>query len=116
MFPGEVKPGLPALSPPPFSATVGNHTYSFMEMASTLGSAIFVVPLLSILENIALAKVFCECLFLGLFIYYVQDDLEGSELGLLFLTWWWEVSTLILNHKNKPQFVYDTFFLHNFGR
>ncbi|CAH2036859.1 unnamed protein product, partial [Iphiclides podalirius] len=57
---GEVKPGLPQLSPPPFSATVGNHTYTFMEMASTLGSAIFVVPLLSILENIALAKVFSE--------------------------------------------------------
>ncbi|XP_026729166.1 sodium-independent sulfate anion transporter-like [Trichoplusia ni] len=57
---GEVKPGLPELSAPPFSATVGNHTYTFSEMASTLGSAIFVVPLLSILENIALAKVFSE--------------------------------------------------------
>ncbi|KAL0893436.1 hypothetical protein ABMA27_015019 [Loxostege sticticalis] len=57
---GDVKPGLPQLSPPPFSATVGNHTYTFVEMASTLGSAIFVVPLLSILENIALAKVFSE--------------------------------------------------------
>ncbi|XP_037293798.1 sodium-independent sulfate anion transporter [Manduca sexta] len=57
---GEVKPGLPQISAPPFSATVGNHTYTFMEMASTLGSAIFVVPLLSILENIALAKVFSE--------------------------------------------------------
>lgn len=60
--PGEVKPGLPSFRPPPFSATVGNHTYNFAEMASTLGSAIFVVPLLSILENIALAKVFCECI------------------------------------------------------
>ncbi|CAG9584960.1 unnamed protein product [Danaus chrysippus] len=57
---GEVKAGLPQISPPPFSATVGNHTYSFTEMSSTLGSAIFVVPLLSILENIALAKVFSE--------------------------------------------------------
>ncbi|CAG9785900.1 unnamed protein product [Diatraea saccharalis] len=57
---GNVKAGLPQLSPPPFSATVGNHTYTFVEMASTLGSAIFVVPLLSILENIALAKVFSE--------------------------------------------------------
>ncbi|CAB3238020.1 unnamed protein product [Arctia plantaginis] len=57
---GEVKPGLPEVSLPPFSATVGNHTYTFSEMASTLGSAIFVVPLLSILENIALAKVFSE--------------------------------------------------------
>ncbi|CAH0723073.1 unnamed protein product, partial [Brenthis ino] len=57
---GEVKAGLPQIAPPPFSATVGNHTYTFTEMASTLGSAIFVVPLLSILENIALAKVFSE--------------------------------------------------------
>ncbi|KAJ0177503.1 hypothetical protein K1T71_007512 [Dendrolimus kikuchii] len=57
---GDVKPGLPQISAPPFSATVGNHTYTFVEMASTLGSAIFVVPLLSILENIALAKVFSE--------------------------------------------------------
>ncbi|XP_052750495.1 sodium-independent sulfate anion transporter-like [Galleria mellonella] len=57
---GDVKPGLPELKPPPFSATVGNHTYTFVEMTSTLGSAIFVVPLLSILENIALAKVFSE--------------------------------------------------------
>ncbi|XP_060802780.1 sodium-independent sulfate anion transporter [Amyelois transitella] len=57
---GDVKPGLPQLAPPPLSATVGNHTYTFMEMTSTLGSAIFVVPLLSILENIALAKVFSE--------------------------------------------------------
>lgn len=57
---GEVKPGLPEISLPPFSATVGNHTYTFVEMTSTLGSAIFVVPLLSILENIALAKVFSE--------------------------------------------------------
>ncbi|XP_069358649.1 sodium-independent sulfate anion transporter-like isoform X2 [Maniola hyperantus] len=57
---GNVKAGLPQFAPPPFSATVGNHTYTFTEMASTLGSAIFVVPLLSILENIALAKVFSE--------------------------------------------------------
>jgi sodium-independent sulfate anion transporter 11 len=55
---GVVKPGLPPFSPPPFSAQVGNHTYTFLEMASNLGSATFVVPLLAILENIALAKVF----------------------------------------------------------
>ena len=55
---GVVKPGLPPFHPPPFSAQVGNHTYTFLEMASNLGSATFVVPLLAILENIALAKVF----------------------------------------------------------
>ncbi|PNF43809.1 hypothetical protein B7P43_G07766, partial [Cryptotermes secundus] len=57
---GIVKAGLPPFHPPPFSAQVGNHTYTFLEMASNLGSATFVVPLLAILENIALAKVFAE--------------------------------------------------------
>lgn len=57
---GDVKPGLPELRPPPFSLTVGNETLSFLDMASGLGSAVLVVPLLSILENISLAKVFCE--------------------------------------------------------
>lgn len=57
---GYVKPGLPAFKPPPFSATVNNHTYDFIEMTSNLSSGMFVVPLLSILENIALAKAFCK--------------------------------------------------------
>ncbi|XP_018575202.1 sodium-independent sulfate anion transporter-like [Anoplophora glabripennis] len=57
---GFVKPGLPNFAPPPFSTQVGNTTYSFLDMASSLGSAVIVVPLLSILENIALAKVFSE--------------------------------------------------------
>ncbi|XP_018331553.1 sodium-independent sulfate anion transporter [Agrilus planipennis] len=57
---GYVKPGLPQLSPPPFSTQVGNTTYSFVDIASTLGSAMFVVPLFGILENIALAKVYSD--------------------------------------------------------
>nr|CAD7402686.1 unnamed protein product [Timema cristinae] len=55
-----VKPGLPPFQPPPFTATVGNTTYSFLDMTSSLGSALFVVPLLAILENVALAKVFSD--------------------------------------------------------
>jgi len=55
---GVVKPGLPPFQPPPFSAQVGNQTFTFLEMVSNLGSAPFVVALLAILENIALAKVF----------------------------------------------------------
>ncbi|CAB3262559.1 unnamed protein product [Arctia plantaginis] len=39
---GEVKPGLPEVSLPPFSATVGNHTYTFSEMASTLAGGKYV--------------------------------------------------------------------------
>lgn len=57
---GEVKPGLPTFSLPPFQATVGNETITFLEMSSFLGSAVIVVPLLAILENVALAKIFSE--------------------------------------------------------
>ncbi|XP_044731461.1 sodium-independent sulfate anion transporter-like [Chrysoperla carnea] len=57
---GEIKAGLPTFQPPPFSTSVNNHTYNFLEMTSNLSSAIFVVPLLAVLENIALAKVFAE--------------------------------------------------------
>ncbi|GJQ72248.1 hypothetical protein Trydic_g3339 [Trypoxylus dichotomus] len=57
---GEVKPGLPSFGLPPFHATVGNETIGFLEMSSFLGSAVIVVPLLAILENVALAKIFSE--------------------------------------------------------
>lgn len=67
-----MKPGLPDISLPPFEATVGNRTYSFIDMGSSMGAGIFVVPLLSILENIALAKVFCEYIFFSLLIFLLQ--------------------------------------------
>jgi len=60
LFPGHVESGLPSFRPPPFESRVGNETYNFLDMASKLGSGILVVPLLSILENISLAKFFCE--------------------------------------------------------
>ncbi|KAG8041128.1 hypothetical protein G9C98_002116 [Cotesia typhae] len=57
---GHVKEGLPTFQPPPFSAQIGNQTYTFFHLVSTLGSGCLVVPLLSILETIALAKVFSD--------------------------------------------------------
>lgn len=81
-----MKPGLPELSAPPFSATVGNHTYTFSEMASTLGSAIFVVPLLSILENIALAKVFCKLHHASVYRQDCHVDISAEEYIILMLT------------------------------
>lgn len=57
---GHVKEGLPTFQPPPFSAQIGNQTYTFFHLVSALGSGCLVVPLLSILETIALAKVFCK--------------------------------------------------------
>ncbi|KAL3273824.1 hypothetical protein HHI36_015252 [Cryptolaemus montrouzieri] len=57
---GYIKPGLPEVKPPSFEVNMGNKTQSFIEVTSTLGSGLLVVPLLTILENIALAKVFSE--------------------------------------------------------
>ncbi|XP_057330221.1 sodium-independent sulfate anion transporter-like [Microplitis mediator] len=57
---GHVKGGMPSLQLPPFSAEIGNHTYTFFHLVSSLGSGCLVIPLLSILETIALAKVFSD--------------------------------------------------------
>jgi sodium-independent sulfate anion transporter 11 len=60
MFSGHVKSGLPTFQAPPFSAQVKNETHSFFDMMGTLGSGSFIVPLLAILENIAICKAFCK--------------------------------------------------------
>uniref|UniRef100_A0ABD2XNN7 STAS domain-containing protein n=1 Tax=Trichogramma kaykai TaxID=54128 RepID=A0ABD2XNN7_9HYME len=57
---GHVKQGLPGLGLPPFQGKVNNETYHFLEMVQLMGSGCIVVPLLSILETIAIAKAFSE--------------------------------------------------------
>lgn len=57
---GAIPPGLPSLALPPFSTTRGNDTLSFIDMASELGSGIIVLPLVALLENIAICKAFGE--------------------------------------------------------
>lgn len=57
---GYVKPGLPPVEPPPFSATVGNSTYSFVDVTTTIGSGFLIVPIFIILENMAIAKAFAQ--------------------------------------------------------
>ncbi|XP_035721169.1 sodium-independent sulfate anion transporter-like [Vespa mandarinia] len=58
MLTGEVKAGLPNFHLPSFESSVGNQTYHFSDMVSELGSGCLVVPLLSLLETISIAKVF----------------------------------------------------------
>ena len=61
---GNINGGLPAFQSPPFS--IGNysdpkgdpHYTPFSGMLSNLGSAIIILPLLVILENVAIAKAF----------------------------------------------------------
>ncbi|XP_026724927.1 sodium-independent sulfate anion transporter-like isoform X3 [Trichoplusia ni] len=57
---GDIPPGLPAVIPPPFETTVGNTTYSTGQMISHLGSGIIVLPLVALLGNIAVVKVFSQ--------------------------------------------------------
>nr|CAD7462221.1 unnamed protein product [Timema tahoe] len=54
----QIKPGLPTFGLPPFSAQVGNTTYSFLGMCEKLGSGIIMVPVVGVLANVAIAKAF----------------------------------------------------------
>lgn len=59
---GDIVPGLPSVQPPPFT-TVQNGTVTyFSEMVDNLGISLLVVPLISILEIIAIGKSFCKYL------------------------------------------------------
>ncbi|XP_012271518.1 sodium-independent sulfate anion transporter [Orussus abietinus] len=57
---GKVKSGLPTVSLPPFTAQVGNQTYTFVDMCSHLGIGIIIVPLVAVLANVAIAKAFAS--------------------------------------------------------
>lgn len=64
---GKIEAGLPHFRPPDFNTTVNGKDYSFQEMVSELGSSLITIPLISILETVAIAKSFGEYL---LFLYY----------------------------------------------
>ncbi|XP_067006365.1 sodium-independent sulfate anion transporter [Anabrus simplex] len=57
---GHVRSGLPPFGLPPFSTTVGNQTYNFVQMCSELGSSIVLVPIIAVLGNVAIAKAFAS--------------------------------------------------------
>ncbi|XP_049695173.2 sodium-independent sulfate anion transporter-like [Helicoverpa armigera] len=57
---GDIGSGLPEFRWPPFSTMVGNQTYSFTDMIEVLGVQSFVIPFVTILETVAIAKAFAE--------------------------------------------------------
>ncbi|KAG7189458.1 hypothetical protein KM043_017154 [Ampulex compressa] len=57
---GNITEGLPPFGPPPFSVTSGNRTYYFTDLIKELESSIISVPLIAILESIAIAKAFAK--------------------------------------------------------
>ncbi|XP_058140829.1 sodium-independent sulfate anion transporter isoform X2 [Dasypus novemcinctus] len=57
---GETAEGLPPVRTPPFSVTTANGTVSFTEMVQDMGTGLAVVPLMGLLESIAVAKAFAS--------------------------------------------------------
>ncbi|XP_017755079.1 PREDICTED: sodium-independent sulfate anion transporter-like [Eufriesea mexicana] len=57
---GKIQSGLPKFALPPFSSQVGNETYTFWGMCSHIGSGIIVLPLVSVLASVAIAKAFAS--------------------------------------------------------
>lgn len=56
---GHIDAGLPSIDPPPFSRTIGqNQTESFIDMTRNFNFGILVIPLISIIGNVAIAKAF----------------------------------------------------------
>ena len=64
---GQIEGGLPSFQPPPFSLELNTSTEAgsweltyqgFGDMISTLGAAVIIIPIIAILESVAIAKAF----------------------------------------------------------
>ncbi|KAK8753435.1 hypothetical protein OTU49_004486, partial [Cherax quadricarinatus] len=55
---GEVKPGLPPFHPPAFSADVNGTMLTFGDILADVGAGVVIIPIVSILESIAIASAF----------------------------------------------------------
>jgi sodium-independent sulfate anion transporter 11 len=71
---GMINEGLPAFALPPFSTSHNNQTYNFQDMIDILGSSIASVPLIALLESIAIAKAFGNFLIISyVYIIYMKN-------------------------------------------
>lgn len=57
---GTIKEGLPTFQPPPFSTEFEGKSYNFADMFRALGLSLITIPLVSILESVAIAKAFSK--------------------------------------------------------
>lgn len=66
---GNIQSGLPPFKLPSFSYndTATGQVQGFAELMSEMGSTLILVPLLAVLESVAIAKSFCEHTLLSLF-------------------------------------------------
>lgn len=57
---GKTAEGLPEFQLPPFSEKTDNRTVSFGEMVQNIGPGLFVIPLMGLLESVAIARAFAS--------------------------------------------------------
>ncbi|XP_068119627.1 sodium-independent sulfate anion transporter isoform X2 [Hyperolius riggenbachi] len=57
---GKTAEGLPHFTLPPFSETIGNRTVPFSEMVQNIGIGLFIIPLMGVLESVAIARAFAS--------------------------------------------------------
>lgn len=57
---GQVASGFPSFQPPDFSTEVDGKELGFVDMLSELGTSLFFIPVVAILEMVAVAKAFCK--------------------------------------------------------
>ncbi|XP_039201867.1 sodium-independent sulfate anion transporter [Crotalus tigris] len=57
---GTIPQGLPLFQSPPFSIITSNQTIGFKEMVQAIGPGLVVVPLMGLLETVAIAKAFAS--------------------------------------------------------
>ncbi|XP_067670995.1 sodium-independent sulfate anion transporter-like [Haliotis asinina] len=57
---GHLKEGLPPFKPPSFSVSNGTHTYTASDIFSTIGAGFGIVPLIGLVETIAIGKAFAR--------------------------------------------------------
>lgn len=55
-----VDSGLPPIKFPPLKPTFGNHTYAVTEVLDELSPGYFVIPIVAVLANVAIAKAFSK--------------------------------------------------------
>jgi len=58
LFSGKIGEGMPPFGLPPFSTTHNNVTYSFTDMVVALDTSLIAIPLIAVLESVAIAKAF----------------------------------------------------------
>lgn len=57
---GNITAGLPPFRLPPFSTTINGTEVPFKEMINTVGASLATIPMVAILEVVAIAKAFCK--------------------------------------------------------